>query len=406
MTRAMARGLMLGTLCAACEIAVAQEYVAGIFNTAGHPLPHASVAVLQREGPCEEECAIIWDGKPDDQGFVTIPLEPLPPGAEDTRIFAAKADGYAPSFLHEERLLKREETQFILGLRPTVYRNTGVVVDAQGMPIADAEIRFHDGQWGGWCTSHVFFCGPFWGTRTDEAGRFAYELPEQRGIGASVFHPRFARTYAALGRISDRDARPRPMTVTMAPGLQISGRVTCGYPPRPASQAVVRLFERPNTKSKSLLLRTTTDKSGYYVFAGLPLKNPPRSEFWLCVEHPRIPIQWSADWHKDLRFPWPLGQRSLIQNLHLPEGVALEGRVISNTTGEPVSGSWIAVEMPGTYSDCRVSPADDGSFRFVVLPGTVNLRVGAEIDGQRYTQHQTLNPVAGEDMTGLVVGLG
>ncbi|MEA3365351.1 MAG: carboxypeptidase-like regulatory domain-containing protein [Candidatus Hydrogenedentes bacterium] len=241
-----------------------------MFTTEGEPLPNATVAVLQPQCSGCAECDIIWQGQADDKGVVSFELDPLPPGEYSSRIFAAKADGYAPSFRNEQEVREEDETRFIIGLRPIVYRNTGTVLNDKGEPVTNAEIGFFAETVEPWWSMSLY-CPEFWGAHTDAEGRFSYELPEKRPLSAHVFHPDFAGKSINLGRIADGKPRPAPVIVSMMAGRVLYGWVKSGSPVAPAANAVVRVKLQPNCKCSSRTFQTTADEEGYCAFMGLPL---------------------------------------------------------------------------------------------------------------------------------------
>ena len=402
MKQAMLGFLVFVAMCLSCVAVSAQEYVAGVFTTEGEPLPHATVAVLQPQCSGCEECAIIWQGEADHEGGVSFELPPLPPGEYSSRIFAAKAQGYAPSFRNEQQLREQDKTRLLFGLQPIVRRNTGTVLNDKGEPVTNAEIGFFTGVAEPW-RSMSLYCPEFWGARTDAEGRFSYELTEKGRLCAYVLHPDYARELINLGRIAEDKPRPAPVTVSMMPGRVLYGWVKSGSPVAPAANAVVRVKLQPNCKCGSRTFQTTADEEGYYAFMGLPL-GPTYARETICrirVEHPRKPVGSPDSWRGDVRFTWPPGQLAVMQDVYFEEGVTIEGRVVNGLGGEPISSSRVKVDMWDT-----VQARKDGTFCFAVQPGVVRLEIRARIDGEWQVQHKTLHTKEDQDISGLEIVFG
>lgn len=211
-------------------------------------MPHATVAVLQPQCSGCEECGITWQGQADHEGGVRFEFLPLPPGEYSSRIFAAKADGYAPSFRNEYEVRQGDETRFMFGLRPIVYRNTGTVLNDKGEPVTNAETGFFTGTVEA-CSSMSLYCPEFWGAHTEAEGRFSYGLPEKSRLNAYVLHPDYAREPAGSRDSWRGDVEfmwtPGQLAVMrdvyFEEGVTIEGRVVNGQSGEPIPGSHIRV---------------------------------------------------------------------------------------------------------------------------------------------------------------------
>ena len=247
----------------------------------------------------------------------------------------------------------------------------GVVSDAQGEPVADAEVRALGADRDG--LSFVLGEAESTGLFTAADGSFALEdLAPGRTLDLVVTHPGYGPASAPGVAVPT----PSPLRIVLRPTARVAGRVI-DADGKPVAGATVGVFEDARGFSSSRSMgadpkQEIADDEGGFVFADVP-----PGAFGLSAEAPR---HQSAELRGLEVKP---GQELAGVEIVLPAGAAVEGRVLS-PEGSPVANARVAVaeaSRGGTFSfsSQRAGTDADGHYRIEgIAPGPHTLQAQAE----------------------------
>ncbi len=247
----------------------------------------------------------------------------------------------------------------------------GVVTDAQGEPVADAEVRVEGTDRDG--LSFVLGEAESTGLFTAADGSFALEdLAPGRTLDLFVIHPGYGPASAPGVAVPT----PTPLRIVLRPTARVSGRVI-DADGKPVAGATVAVFEdaRGLSSSRSMGVdpkQGIADDEGGFVFADVA-----PGPFGLSAEAPR---HQSAELRGLEVKP---GQELAGLEIVLLAGAAVEGRVLS-PEGSPVPNARVAVTEASrgraiTFSSLRAGTDADGHYRIEgIAPGPHTLETRAE----------------------------
>ena len=254
----------------------------------------------------------------------------------------------------------------------------GVVSDAQGEPVANAEVAAQGADRDGLS----FLLGEAESTAAVTAadGSFALEdLAPGRTLDLVVTHPGFGPTSAPGVAVPT----PTPLRVVLRPTARVSGRVL-DPDGKPVAGATVAVSEDARELSSSRSMgggpkQGIADDEGGFAFADVA-----PGPFELSADAPQ---HQSAELRGLEVKP---GQELSGLEIVLPPGASVEGRVLS-PEGSPVPNAWVAVveaARAGTaaFSSLRSSTDADGHYRIEgIAPGPHTLEASSE--GYRRAVH-------------------
>ncbi|GAI45439.1 unnamed protein product, partial [marine sediment metagenome] len=250
----------------------------------------------------------------------------------------------------------KDEAQIKLGGEPA--RFSGIVVDAQGQPLAGAEVLVHaislphDGGRIFFRLGHVH--SPL-RTQSEHEGGFQFEgLPPEAKIGIG------ARSEGcAAYRGGDSDQWPRPgdgLVITMYPEAAVAGRVLLDG--EPVTGVTVLAHGQGHVSWGE------TGEDGGYAIAGL------RPDTYIVRIVP--PDDCAAAARTGLKLE--PGQHATDIDFELIEGAVVEGRATMAGTGEPAAGAHIGAVHEALPGLPHWADADEqGHYRVRLAPGRIKL---------------------------------
>jgi RNA polymerase sigma factor (sigma-70 family) len=303
---------------------------------------------------------------------------------------AGAGSGFGCLNLHPDA----EEATVEMKLRPEqVIR--GRLVDLRGKPAAGVEVGFNrvfgvspiaggfkfDSPLVGF---NYVWSSPAEGLRawpkrvvTDAQGRFAIKGV---GIGLSailfVSDPRFAQQRFDI-LAADRD-ETKEVTLTLQPATIIEGRARAADTGRPIPDAVISVRASSGLGGGMFTTKFHADAKGHFKIS------PYSGDYFRMRVYPPEGQPYLV---RELEFPWTKGAVKKEQDVSLPRGVLIDGKVVEDSSGRPVEGAsiqFVPVRPPNDIIhgfEAIVLSKEDGSFRVTVPSGKGHLMiVGPTLD--------------------------
>jgi RNA polymerase sigma factor (sigma-70 family) len=313
------------------------------------------------------------EGRPAPGARATVFRLMLPKGADDLTPFLKALDAGKEGISVEYNLLTVLEHPGLVALFPAA--------------VADREGRFEVRGLGRERVAGLTMSGPTIATA---------QVRVRTRPGQAVRRPEW-KDFPDSGRLTYHGAT---FEHTAGPTRPVSGVVREKGSGKPVAGATVESVVLAGTNYHGrTFVRTTADRAGHYRLVGLPpgagnliRAMPPEGRPYLSASRP---------------VPAPEGLTAVAVDFELPRGVWVEGKVTDKVTGRPVTAGveYFAFRdnphlkgAPGQPTHRQVHTGEDGSFRFLTLPGHGLVAVRAhgdryligvglgklEVDGNRY----------------------
>jgi RNA polymerase sigma factor (sigma-70 family) len=362
---------------AAKAVAPPSTYRSRIVDSAGHPVPGATVLAIGDVGNGERLSTTT-----DADGRFTFDRLPVGNTAFPSIRLIVVKPGFAPT---EKLLTTTTQRPALLTLRPAATIG-GIVKDSAGRPVAGAEVQVGSVHRSGNSQSWGFLpeaavrgtaAERFYFTKTDPAGRFTFDsvAPDSEVIFRVV-----ANGYGELTEKSGptpghvvRDAAA-PAEFTLAPEAIIRGEIGSDVPGVSPAAVEVRIDGTQELHGFHRTLKA--DAGGRFAVARLPAG--PMAAFL------NLPPNAAAT-AAGARVTTEPGKTDEVK-LRIIPGVEVVGRVVERDSGEPVPGAFMAtngsVNPVGFHFGGQPTDAQ-GRFVLRLPPGHVQIMVWRPPDGYR-----------------------
>lgn len=347
-----------------------------VLDPDGKPVAGAKVAAHFFQPEREEDTTTGADGR------FTFSLE-LP--KQEDRFPVGRIVIYAPGLAVSNGTLTKDGATY--SLRPT-SQMSGLVIDAQGKPVADAVVRLADIIFGNF-TNILWVPDSLQETftaRTDINGRWTIkDVPAMGRADVDLIDTRFVRE-RVRAPLDGGDVPP----LKARPGAVIAGlaRFEDG---RPA--AGIYIFCN-GLEGHDTWAETTTGDDGRYRLTGLS-SGPVNVMFddhkgdWVAVAQQNVPAV--------------EGQETAAGDLIANAGVLIEGDVTVKETGKPIPDAYISSHGPhrplSSGASSGVTTDDRGHYRLRVMPGQNYISLSAPPDYIEQTSGVNLEVKPGETKT-------
>jgi RNA polymerase sigma factor (sigma-70 family) len=360
-------------------------FVAGrVLDPAGKPLEGVPVDIMGKPRAPQVSAdqprdyyILLGHGATDDHGSFRLEASRTSSGA----FFEVFALAASPGFGFGWVLLNADAEQPAADIRlqpEQVIR--GKLVDVNGQPAVGVEVQLKDvfgmplaaNRW------NFMQTAPVEGLRawpkpvtTDERGRFAF-AGIGRGLHVSfdIRDARFARQSYEV-QTDDRDG-PKEVSLALHPATIIEGRTLAADTGQLIPNAVITVWASFGGTTRGTRTKFRTDDRGRFKI------NPSAGDYFRLHVLPPEGQPYLATQDE---FAWPKGAIRKEIDLKLPRGVLIQGNVIEEGTGRPVSGASVQF-FPTKESELDlggfqaiVASREDGSFRVAVPPGKGHLMV-------------------------------
>jgi hypothetical protein len=381
--------------------------VAGtVVGSDGKPVARATLEVhnqLPAEDPfAERKGSHLASTKSDGKGAFAFRDVPWPTTAEPVQpafgYVVAKAPGHGLAWSY---FSVEQETPLAITLSEPA-KVSGRVVDAGGKPIADAKVRAFRFQPLAMDYGSLELSPGFTAT-SDADGRFALEdMPRETRIDLKISDERYVTeevSFVASGKpqpkeFADRESS-RPIytgdfTVALRPGRRMKGRVVFADSGKPAANfGLTFRSTAANTDTASFLqkllpkqktarpprvvtVHATTDKDGRFSCGQI---SPGTYAYVTSVASRSLSVPGTEYVLVRGEISIPAGKTEIDHTIKLPRGAIVSGQVIDQETKKGIPDVQLAYGQPGVSEVGEALTESDGSFRLVVPPGQVWVRV-------------------------------